>query len=141
MRGFLIDTCAISEFTKQSPNLGLVSWLSRVDSEILFLSALTVGELRYGIALESQRKKRESLDRWLRSEVLVDFDDRILPFDAEVAERWGRVRANARTDGSPVPTVDAMIAATALHYNLAIVTRNETEFRRAGADVVNPWAR
>ena len=139
MRGFLIDTCAISEFIKDAPNLGLVEWMSRADSSTVYLSALTLGELRYGVALQHDRRKRNRLEQWLQSDVLRNFSGRILPFDAEVAERWGRVRADARKAGSPIPTIDAMIAATAIHYNVAVVTRNEDDFSRTGVVVINPW--
>jgi predicted nucleic acid-binding protein len=140
VRGFLVDTCAISEFTKPAPDLGLVSWLAQTDSNLTYLSAVTVGELRFGIAIQSVRKKRERLENWLRSEVLSEYEGRILPFDEDVAQRWGRLRSEARKTGTSVPVIDAMIAATAIHYNLAIVSRNETDFRRMGLDIVNPWS-
>lgn len=139
MKGFLIDTCVISEFTKPSPDLGLVTWLAKIEPSILYLSAITVGELQYGIGLQTEKKKRDFLDRWLRSDVLVEFEGRILSFDSDVARRWGGLRAKARSNGNPVPTIDSMIAATALHHNVAIVTRNVTDFHRIGVDVVNPW--
>lgn len=140
MRGFLVDTCAISEFTKHSPNLGLVSWLARADSSIVYLSAITVGELRYGISILSDRRRQSALERWLRGEVLPEFNGRILPIDADVAERWGRLRAAARQNGKPLPVIDAVIAATAVQYNLAVVSRNESDFERVGVDVINPWS-
>jgi predicted nucleic acid-binding protein len=139
VRGFLLDTCAVSEFAKQSPNLGLVSWLARVDSAAVYLSAVTVGELRYGIARLAERKRRDALERWLQSEVLADFSERVLSFDGEVAERWGRLRADAQRAGTPVPVIDAMIAATAVHYNLALISRNEADFKAMPMDVINPW--
>jgi predicted nucleic acid-binding protein len=140
VKGFLIDTCAISEFTKESPNLGLVSWLARIDSTVVYLSAITIGELRYGMSLVSNQKKRSALERWLRADVLAEFNHRILAFDSDVAERWGRLRADARKNGTPVPVIDAMIAATAVQHNLAVVSRNESDFERMGVDVVNPWS-
>lgn len=124
---------------KKAPNLGVIQWMSRVDSRITFISAITVGELRHGIALQTNARRRETLEKWLHTDVLGDFDGRILPFDSEVAERWGRIRAKARSEGSPSPVVDAMLIATAMHHNLVVVTQNETDFRRAGADVLNPW--
>lgn len=139
MKGFLLDTCAISEFAKPSPNLGLVAWLSRIDVSLLFLSSLTIGEIRYGISLQPDRRKRNFLERWLSAEVLSDFQGRILAVDESVAQRWGRLRAQARTAGSPAPVIDALIAATALQHGLAVVTRNDADFERLGADVVNPW--
>lgn len=140
MRGFLLDTCAISEFTKESPNLGLVTWLARTDANLVYLSALTIGELRYGISLQRERKKRERLERWLRGEVLPEFEERILSFDIGAADKWGNVRANARHAGTPAPVIDSMIAATAIHFGLAVVSRNDADFQRLNADVVNPWS-
>jgi predicted nucleic acid-binding protein len=76
----------------------------------------------------------------LRGEVLPEFNGRILPIDADVAERWGRLRAAARQNGKPLPVIDAVIAATAVQYNLAVVSRNESDFERVGVDVINPWS-
>lgn len=140
MKGFLLDTCGISEFSKISPDLGLISWLARVNPTIVFLSAVTIGELQYGISLAPDGQRRRHLERWLRSDVLPDFEERILPFDGEVAERWGRLRAERRKSGTPIPAIDAMIAATALQYNLAVVTRNEADFQGTGIDILNPWS-
>ncbi|HLI96214.1 MAG TPA: type II toxin-antitoxin system VapC family toxin [Candidatus Baltobacteraceae bacterium] len=140
MKGFLVDTCAVFEFTKQSPNLGLVSWLARVDSSIVYLSAISIGELRYGISVLTNHKRRSALERWLRADVLAEFNGRILSFNGDVAERWGRLRADARKRGTPLPVIDAMIAATAAHYNLGVVTRNESDFEQMGIDVINPWS-
>lgn len=138
MRGFLLDTCVVSEFSKPAPNLGVVEWLSRIDESILYLSAVTVGELRYGIARQSGRK-REALEEWLHGQVLTDFNDRILAFNDAVADFWGALRARAKVKGTPPPVIDAMIAATALHHHLRLVTRNESDFKRMGLDVLNPW--
>lgn len=140
MKGFLLDTCGISEFSKISPDLGLISWLARVNPTIVFLSAVTIGELQYGISRAPDGQRRRHLERWLRSDVLPDFEERILPFDGEVAERWGRLRAERRKSGTPIPAIDAMIAATALQYNLAVVTRNEADFQGTGIDILNPWS-
>lgn len=138
MRGFLLDTCAVSEFAKPAPDLGLVEWLSRVDSSLLLLSAVTIGELRFGIDPLAEERKRAFLEAWLTS-VLSDFGDRVLAFDGEVAQRWGRLRAHARAKTAPVPVLDSMIAATALHHGLAVVTRNREDFGRLGTDIVDPW--
>lgn len=139
MSGFLLDTCVLSEFKKPKPDVGLYSWLANVDASAAFISAITIGELRYGIALLPNTTKRRELERWLTAEVLPDFAQRILPFDYEVADRWGNIRANARARGETVPPVDGMLAATALHSNLTVVTRNEAHFRMAAVPVLNPW--
>lgn len=138
MRGFLLDTCVVSEFSKPAPNLGVVEWLSRVDGSVLYLSAITIGELRYGIARQPG-KRRDALEEWLHSRVLTHFGDRILSFSSAVADFWGTLRARARANGTTAPVIDGMIAATALHHHLRVVTRNEPDFARMGLDVLNPW--
>jgi len=139
LSGFLLDTCVLSEFKKPQPDLGLYAWLASVDAALAFISAITLGELRYGMDLLPNTSKRRELERWLVSEVMLDFAGRILPVDSEVADRWGRIRAHARLLGNTIPPVDGMLAATALHRNLTIVTRNEAHFTMAGASVLNPW--
>lgn len=135
-----MDTCAISEFKKPIPNLGFLTWFARNDERAIYLSALTIGELRYGIALLDQSKKRTELERWLVSDVISTFGDRVLPIDSDVSDGWGRIRAQARKAGTSVPVLDALLAATSLTHNLSLVTCNETDFKHTGARVVNPWA-
>ena len=139
MSGFLLDTCAVSEFKKPVPNAGLRAWLVKVDLSTVYLSAVTIGELRYGIASLRERSKKSELERWLTDEVLAAFTGRVLAFDSEVAQRWGSIRAGGRLSGKVVPPIDAMIAATALHRNLSVVTRNEADFADTGAVILNPW--
>ena len=141
MSGYLIDTCAISEFQKPSPDLGVIGWFARVDLSLLYLSAFTIGELRYGIELLKDKSKRAALERWLLSQVLGEFNGRVLSIDTDDADLWGRLRARANRAGKPFPVIYAMLAATALRHNLALVTRNEDDFRHSGVDVVNPWSK
>jgi predicted nucleic acid-binding protein len=140
LSGFLLDTCVLSEFTKPRPNGGLASWLADIDETTAYISAITIGELRYGIAVLPLSAKRRDLERWLTSEVLRDFAGRIVPLDFDVADRWGSIRAQARARGLTIPPVDGMLAATAEQRNLTIITRNEAHFRDAGAHVLNPWS-
>ena len=140
MSGFLLDTCVLSEFKKLRPNAGLVSWLRNVDETTAYISAITIGELRYGIALLPVSAKRRELERWLSADVLPNFRDRIVPLDFDIADRWGRIRALGHARGLAVPPIDGMLAATAQHRNLTIVTRNEAHFHGAGSSVLNPWS-
>jgi predicted nucleic acid-binding protein len=140
LSGFLLDTCVLSEFKKPRPDSGLYSWLANLDAVTAFISAITVGELRFGIALLPNSAKRRDLERWLSSDVMGGFSGRVIPFDYDVADRWGLVRARARAKGTTLPPIDAMIAATALHKNLTVVTRNEEHFSSTGVAVTNPWA-
>jgi predicted nucleic acid-binding protein len=137
--GFLLDACAISEFAKSRPNAGLASWFASTDPLSVFLSTITLGELRYGIALIAGRTKRVGLERWLRDEVLGDFAGRILDVDTNVADCWGTLRAASRRTGHTLSPLDGLIAATGIRYGLAVVTRNEDDFRSTGAALVNPW--
>jgi predicted nucleic acid-binding protein len=100
---------------------------------------ISLGELRTGIDLVADLKKKADLERWLVSDVVARFAERMLPFTLDVADRWGRIEAVARQTKGKLPVVDAMLAATALHFNLIIVTRNEADFARTGVQVFNPW--
>ena len=138
MSGFLLDTCVISEFKKPRPNAGLFSWLESVDVTTTYLSALTIGELRYGISRLPKGKKRTELERWLASEIIPGFPDRVLPITSDVTDRWGRLRAQSDALGKTLSPLDALIAATAVHYNLTLITRNEKHFPE-DLTIINPW--
>ena len=103
----------------------------------LYLSVLTLGELRKGIEAVSDATRRMALTDWLDSELPAFFAGRILAIDAGVADRWGRLLAVA---GRPLPAVDSLLAATALHHRLSMVTGNSRDFTGTGLDVINPWS-
>lgn len=134
---YLVDTNAWSELARPRPDPKVLAWFANAPIETLHVSVLTVGELRKGVELLAPGGKREKLRRWLEEEIPRTFEDRLLPIDLAVTERWGRLLASV---GRPVPVVDSLIAATALHRNLRVVTRNEADFVAfAGLEVVNPW--
>jgi toxin FitB len=137
--GFLLDTNVISELRKPRPNDGVVRWIENVDEHLLFLSVVTIGELRTGIDMVAQPKKRGDLEAWLVSAVTRRFAGRILPFDLEVAEQWGVIEARARLGAGKLPVVDALIAATAIRHGLTIVSHNVRDFSRTGGAVLSPW--
>ena len=139
MSGFLLDTCAISEGTRPKPDTGLTAWLKGVDPSQVYLSVITLGELRKGIEVLEDRAKAANLEAWLASALPSQFASRILSFDADVADRWGRLIASLRVKGLTPSPIDSLIAATALHHNLSLVTRNEKDFRNAGVSITNPW--
>lgn len=138
MSGFLLDTCAISESRKPKPNAGFDEWLRCVDAHVVYLSVITLGEIRSGIERLTDRAKRASFEVWLESNVPAQFKGRILSFDAGVADRWGRL-IGSTPKGVLLAGVDSFIAATALHHDLSIVTRNVRDFERTGASITNPW--
>ncbi len=126
----------ISETVRPQPDRRVLEWLRRVTDDDLHLSVLSLGEIRKGIALLPDGTRREKLQKWLEQDIRGWFADRLLPISAEVADRWGRMAAEA---GRPLPAVDSLIAATALHHGLRVVTRNAEDFRFPGVEVIDPW--
>jgi toxin FitB len=133
---YLLDTNVVSETIRRTPNKTALAWLEQIPGEALFVSVLTLGEIRKGIEALADRKRREKLRLWLDQELPRWFEGRVLPVDLAVADRWGRLLAEA---GRPVPTIDSLLAATALHHDLALVTRNARDFDYPGLEVINPF--
>lgn len=139
MSGFLLDTNCISEVVRVQPDPRVVEWMESADEGLLYLSVLTLGEIRKGLASLPQSKRRTNLEAWLEVELQARFSGRILPIDAAVADRWGLLAADAKRKGKALSTIDALLAATALHYNLTIVSRNVSDFANTQVPVLNPW--
>ena len=139
MTGFLLDTNCISELIRPEPEPQVVQWIEEVDERLLFLSVLTLGEIRKGIAGLVAGKQRTKLEMWLKLELKSRFTNRILAIDADIAERWGVLSASARAQGKPLAVIDGLLAATALHHQLAIVTPNISDFAQTDVAVVCPW--
>lgn len=136
---FLLDTNVVSEWMKPRPNPGLIAWLEEVDEDRVFLSVVTLAELRYGIERLVPGKRRKQLDEWLRNELPQRFNGRILNIDSAVADVCGKVLAQREADGRPIEARDAFIAATAEVYQLALVTRDASGFEPTMRVIVNPW--
>jgi toxin FitB len=139
MSGYLLDTDCISELVRVRPEPSVVAWMEAADETLLYLSVLTLGEIRKGLAGLPQGKRRTRLETWLEVELRARFVGRILPIDAAVADRWGLLAASAKSEGKALSTIDGLIAATALHHNLTIVSHNEGDFRNVQVQVLNPW--
>ena len=139
MTGFLLDTNCISEVVRLTPDARVMAWIEAVEESLLYLSVLTMGEIRKGLAALPQGKRRSRLETWLEVELQARFSGRILSIDAAVADRWGLLAASAKTKGNPLSTIDGLLAATAIHHNLTIVSRNVGDFRNTQVPVVNPW--
>ncbi|MGO8916010.1 MAG: type II toxin-antitoxin system VapC family toxin [Stellaceae bacterium] len=137
---FLLDTNVVSEWTKPRPDAGVVAWLAEADEDRIFISVVTVAELRHGIERMSSGARRDRLDVWLTEQVPLRFEDRLLTIDAETANIWGRVMARGQAAGRPSGAMDAFIAATALRHDLILVTRNASDFETLGVRLVNPWS-
>lgn len=114
-------------------------WIEDVDERLLFLSVLTIGEIRKGIAGLVAGKQRTKLESWLELEVKDRFSNRILAIDTDVAERWALLSAKSKAQGKLLAVIDGLIAATAQHYQLAIVTRNVSDFAQTDVEIICPW--
>lgn len=136
---YLLDTCVISELVGAKPNRRVITWIDSQDEATLFLSALTLGELAKGVARLPQSKKREKLQAWLTSDIAQRFDGRILPVDGGAAMAWGELLGRTEQAGIKLPVMDSLIAATARHYGMAVVTRNVKDMERCEVTVLNPW--
>lgn len=133
---YLLDTNVLSELRRREPDPCVVGWVAERPATTLFLSVLTLGEIRKGIESLADSPRRLALLDWLETELPAFFSGRLLSVDGGVADRWGRLQAQA---GRPVPAVDSLLAATALHHGLVLVTRNSRDFVFPGLEVVDPW--
>src|SRR5688572_26589181 len=115
---YLLDTCVISEFVSTQPTEKVVKWLAELDPETVYLSALTVGEIQKGIEKLPASKRKEALRTWLKDDLLVRFHDRVLPLETAEMLTWGTLIGRMEAKGKPMPLIDSLIAATALHHDL-----------------------
>lgn len=136
---FLLDTNIVSEWTKPRPDAGVVRWLAKVDEDRVFLSVVTLAELRFGVERMPTGARRDRLDRWLSDELPRRFEHRIAVVTAELADLWGRLLARGQSVGRPISSMDALIAATAVQQELTLVTRNVSDFEALDIPLVNPW--
>ena len=137
---FLLDTNVVSEWVKPEPHRRVIAWLAEAEESQVFLSVVTLAELRHGIARMAAGIRRDRLDQWLREELPARFGQRILPVDAAVADAWGALIALSSSRGRPMQAMDAFLAATASVHGLTLVTRNVSDFAVLGLPVFNPWA-
>ena len=136
---FLLDTNVPSELTKSMPDVRVSGLVGAQDNASLYLSVVTIGELRRGFTLLPRGKRRARLEQWFERYLLPLFADRILPVTQSVGNRWGVLGAECQLRGTPLSTADGMIAATAIEHDLTVVTRNVKDFAGLGVTVLNPW--
>ena len=137
---YLLDTCAVSELVKKRPEQKVVRWINACSEDALFLSALTLGEIQKGISKLPDTARRLTIQEWLDSDLKARFTERILPVSLEVALTWGLIEGESAVKGRPLPTIDALIGATAITYNLTVVTRNVQDIKATGARTLDLWA-
>ena len=136
----LVDTNVISEPLQPNPNQRVIAWIDSQSIETLYLSAITMAELRFGIAVLPQGRRKSSLGERFEREVLAIFEERVLPFDLGASKSFATLMAPARSQGKAIGKADGYIAATAAHHGLMVATRDIALFEAAGLTVINPWS-
>jgi tRNA(fMet)-specific endonuclease VapC len=136
---YLLDTNVFSELVVKQPNTRVIDWIDSVDPNSLYLSVITIGELRKGIEKLPKSKRKTNLLEWLNDQLQLRFRGRILAIDIDVMLAWGILMGQLEQVGRPLPAMDSLIAASALHHNCSLVTRNEDDFKKTGVVLMNPW--
>ena len=134
----LLDTCVISELIKPAPDAVVLAWTGDTPESTCFLSAITLGEVMGGVSRLPAGKRRARLEAWVEG-LFTRFESRVIPVDAAVARKWGRLAGELARRGAPTSMADGLIAATALVHGLRVATRNIADFKPFGVEVVDPW--
>lgn len=135
---YLLDTCVIAEYKKPVPDRKVIGWLDAQIEESLFLSVLTVGEIEKGIVRLPASRRRTDLENFLDA-LLIRFDRRVISLDTAILRRWARLTGVLEIKGRVLPVIDSLLAATALEYDLTIVTRNTSDFDDTDVEILNIW--
>lgn len=136
---YLLDTNVVSELIAKQPNQSVLDWVDAQDSNSLFLSVVTIGELQKGIAKLPESQRKYDLQNWLTNDLFARFQGHILAFDIEASLVWGNLTGRLAQVGRPLAALDSLIAAIALHHRCTVATRNEQDFVGTGIVVINPW--
>jgi predicted nucleic acid-binding protein len=139
VNGYVLDTNVPSEFSRDRPEPRVVEWLKTQPVTTLFLSVVTIGEIRKGLIVLPSGRRRAELETWFHTDLLTWFSNRILPVTHAIADKWGVLDGQCQLRGTPLNTADGMIAATAIEHGLMVVTRNAKDFAGLGVDIFNPW--
>ncbi|MEI8698361.1 MAG: type II toxin-antitoxin system VapC family toxin [Mesorhizobium sp.] len=135
----LLDTNVLSEVTRPAPDARVLDWLDGLDEDRSFISVVSIAEIRRGVALMDEGRKREALAQWLARDLPQRFEQRVLPVDESVALAWGDLMGLAKRRGRGLSSMDGLIAATAIAQELTLATRNTTDFEGFGIELFNPW--
>jgi toxin FitB len=136
---YLVDTNVISELIARHPNPKVVAWLDHLDPNTVYLSVITIGEIRKGIEKLQASKRKEAIKEWLETDLLIRFQGRIVEISVETMLMWGELVARLEREGKPMGAIDSLMAASALQGQYVLSTRNEDDFQNTGVTVVNPW--
>lgn len=134
----LLDTCVVSEAIRPQPSRKVLQWLDSLPEYQVYLPVLILGELEKGVNLLPEGEKCSALRLWLE-QLRERFRGRLVPFDEKTAVAWGKLTARFENSGRRLPVIDGMVAAVALRHSALLATRNVTDFRDTGVDIVNPW--
>ena len=137
---FLLDTTVVSEWMKPLPNSSVIRWLAEVDEDRVYISLMTLAELRYGTERLPTDTRKSRLEAWLHEELPLRFEGRLLIIETAIADAWGRVMGRCSAVGRPIGVMDAFFAATAEVHALTLVTRNVSDFTASGISLFNPWS-
>ncbi len=136
---YLLDTNVISELRSKQPDAHVVTWIDNLDPPAAYLSVITIGEIRKGAEQLPPSRRREELLAWLTGDLLARFSGRILTLDVAAVLTWGELTGRLARTGRPLPALDSLIAALALHHGCTLATRNTDDFIGTGVPVYNPW--
>jgi len=135
----LLDTNVLSEVTRPAPDARVLDWLDRLDEDRSFISVISIAEIRRGVALMDEGRKRDALAEWLARDLPQRFEQRVLPVDEPVALAWGDLMGVAKRHGRGLSSMDGLIAATAIAQELTLATRNTKDFEGFGLELFDPW--
>jgi len=136
---YVLDTNVISELIAKHPDPKVIAWLDSLDPATLYLTVITIGEIRKGIEKLPPSKRRDSIKDWLETDLLLRFQGRVLDITTEVMLIWGELTGRLENEGKPLAAIDSLIAAIVLQQNYSLVTRNDGDFQYTGLKVINPW--
>lgn len=138
---YLLDTCTISEVTKNRPDRNVVSWYESREETRLYLSVITVGEIERGIYGLPRSRKRTRLEKWFYDEAIPGFHGRIFDIGLRTMATWAKLAIDLRKKGIVRPSFDSLLEATSVEHNLILATRNVRNFHQSAATIFNPWDR
>jgi predicted nucleic acid-binding protein len=136
---YLLDTNVISELIARAPNQRIIDWIDSLDPEAVYLSVITIGELRKGIEKLTPSRRKDQLTTWLETDLLLRFAEKLVDITIDVMLVWGELTGRLEREGRPIAAIDSLIAASVLEGKYTLVTRNEDDFQHTGVLIVNPW--
>lgn len=136
---YLLDTNVISELIARVPNQKVADWIDSLAPETVYLSVITIGELRKGIEKLAPSRRKDELTVWLENDLLLRFVEQLVTITVDVMLVWGELTGRLEREGKPIAAIDSLIAASALEGNYALVTRNEDDFQFTDVPLINPW--